>query len=115
MKMVIAYIQTFMMEKVMKALQDIPGVPGASVMECRGFGRGRARGESAVLATEVATQGTLRKLRVETMIPDELEDRVVRAIREAALTGNRGDGKVYVASLERAMRIRTAEEGDAAL
>ena len=115
MKMVIAYIQPFTVEKVIKALQDIPGVPGASVMECRGFGRGRAKGESAALATEVAQYGTLRKLRLETMIPDELEERVVRAIREAAVTGVRGDGKVYVASIERAMRIRTAEEGNAAL
>ena len=115
MKMVIAYIQSHMGEKVMSALQAIPEVPGASLVEVRGFGRGRGKGEASALATQVAQWGTLRKLRIETVIPDALEEKVVKVLREAAFTGSYGDGKIYVTSIDSAMRIRTAEVGDAAL
>ena len=115
MKMIIAYIQSYMAQKVMEALQDIPEIPGASLTEVRGFGRGRGRGETAALATQVARFGTLRKQRIETMIPDEMEDQVVKLIQEAARSGNYGDGKVYVVQLEHAVRIRTGEEGPEAL
>ena len=115
MKMVIAYIQSHMGEKVMHALQSIPEVPGATLIEVRGFGRGRGKGEASALATPITEWGTLRKLRVETMVADELVDKVVKAIRDAGYTGHYGDGKVYVTSIESALRIRTAEEGEAAL
>lgn len=115
MKMVIAYVPPFVQEKVVKALQDIPELPGASFMDIRGFGRGRGKKELEPLATELSTSGTLRKLRVEVMIPDSLEDTVVNAIKESAHTGTRGNGKIYVTSLERALMIRTGEEGDAGL
>lgn len=115
MKMIIAYIQAHMGEKVMRALQDIPEVPGASLIEIRGFGRGRGKGEASALATQVAQWGTLRKLRIETMVSDSLVDKVVKTIREAAHTGSYGDGKIYVTSIESALRVRTGEVGDVAL
>ena len=113
MKAVIAFVQPFMAEKVVQALHGVPRLSGASFTEVRGFGRGRAQG--AIDATEEELIGTVSKVRVEVMVPDDLEDQVVRAIQQAGHTGNRGDGKVYVASLERAVRISTGEEGELAV
>ena len=115
MKMVVAYIPPFVKDVVLKALQDTPELPGASIGEVHGFGRGRGARERESLATELGNHGTLRKLRLETMVPDELEDVVVQKIREAANIDQAGNGKIYVLSLDRAVRIRTGEEGDGAL
>jgi len=115
MKMVIAYIQPFTADQVVKALQAIPQVVGATLTECQGFGRGRGSVEAEPLATEKDRFGTLRKMRVESMIPDNLEETVVQAIRTAAYTGRNGDGKIYVTSIHRAVRIRTGQEGEAGL
>jgi len=59
--------------------------------------------------------GVIKKRRVEVMVPDRLEEAVVETIRPAARTGRKGDGKIYVVPLERAVRIRTGEEGEAAV
>ena len=115
MKMVIAYFQPYMAERVVSTLQGMPEVPGATLVEATGFGRGRGKREQTAPTTEIAQFGMLRKMRLEVMIPDELEDRVVQAIREAAHTGDYGDGKIYVTALDRALRIRTGEEGAEAL
>ena len=117
MKVVIAFVQPFLAAKVVQALHAVPGLSGATFTEVKGFGRGRAKGAAKPTETEVEEEllGTLPKVRVETMIPDGLEDQVVKAIREAAHTGNRGDGKVYVASIRRAVRISTGEEGEHAV
>ena len=117
MKVVIAFVQPFMAGKVVQALHAVPGLSGATFTEVRGFGRGRAKGGKKETEVEIEEEllGTLSKVRVEAMVPDELEDRVVKAIREAAHTGNRGDGKVYVSSIGRAVRISTVEEGNQAV
>ena len=117
MKMVIAFVQPFMAEKVVQALHAVTGLSGATFTDVRGFGRGRTKDETELTEAEVEEQllGTLPKVRVEAMIPDELEDLVVRTIEAAAHTGNRGDGKVYVSSIERAVRISTREEGEQAV
>jgi nitrogen regulatory protein P-II 1 len=108
MKQIIAFVQPFMADKVVDALHAVKGLPGATVTECRGFGRGRARtqGREDLL-------GTVPRVRIDAMVPDGIVDEVVKTIREAAHTGNRGDGKVYVAPLEDAVRISTGEEGEA--
>ena len=111
MKMVIAYVQPFMASHVVHALHQVPGVSGASFVRVRGFGRGRSREGPT---PEVLLDGADR-VRVEVMVSDDLEDLVVRTIRQAAHTGNSGDGKVYVAELRRAVRIATGEEGDRAI
>lgn len=112
MKMIIAFIQPFMADKVVRALHEIEGLSGATVARVRGFGRGRARG---AVGSEEEIVGTTAKVRVEVMVNDELEERVVRAIEHAARTGRKGDGKVYVTALERAVRIGTGEEGAVAV
>lgn len=111
MKLVIAFIQPFMAPDVVNALHRVPGLTGASFSEVKGFGRGR----STVRANPADPHGTVDKLRIEVMVSDNLEDHVVRAIREAAHTGNRGDGKIYTIAIDRALRIATAEEGDHAV
>ena len=75
--------------------------------------RGRSRAASDV--TEEELRGSAPKIRVEAMVLDGLADQVVRVIRDAAHTGTRGDGKVYVAPLEYALRIGTGEHDDSAV
>ena len=111
MKMIVAFVQPFMASQVIQALHEVQGVTGASYSMVRGFGRGRSR-DTAVQET---LEGGVEKMRIEVVIPDELEDPVVRAIQIAARTGNDGDGKVYVAPVERAVRIATGEEGPASV
>lgn len=112
MKYIIAFVQPFMADKVVHALHAIDGLSGATFTRVRGFGRGRAKA-SPFSAEGIV--GTSDKLRVEAMVPDALEDRVVQAIVAAAHTGKIGDGKVYVTAVERAVRIRTGETGDVAV
>lgn len=113
MKIIIGFIQPFKARNVVEALHGIRGLTGATFTDVRGFGRGRAKGASGVTDEELL--GTVPKVRVEAMVPDDLVDVVVRAIRESARTGNRGDGKVYVIPMEKAARVGTAEEGEAAV
>ena len=113
MKMVIAFIQPFMAEKVVQALHLVDGLSGASFWTVHGFGRGRGEAPGASRHEEIL--GAIKKVRVEVMVPARLEETVVRIIRDAAHTGRRGDGKIYVTSLERAVRIQTGEEGDTAV
>lgn len=108
MRMIVAYVHPFMASQVMEALHQLPGVSGASFSESKGFGRGR----SAVDAPESEElYGTTDKVRVEVVVRDEIEDAVVQAIRGAAHTGNRGDGKIFVLQVAKALRIATNDEG----
>lgn len=112
MKTVIAFVQPFMAEKVIQALHGVEGLSGATCTRVYGFGRGR--GGSAEHRHEEVF-GTTAKVRIEAMIPDRLERSVVDVIRHAAHTGRKGDGKIYVIPVERAIRIRTGEEDEAAV
>lgn len=109
--MILAFVHPFMVSHVERALHAIHGVTGATFTAARGFGRGRGRDapEAEVIA------GTSDKVRVEVAVPAALEEIVVRAIRDAARTGGRGDGKVYVLPVSRAVRVATGEEGAAAI
>lgn len=110
MKMIIAFVQPFMAKRVIDALHGVEGLSGATLTEARGFGRGRARG---TVVTDEELLGSTPRVRVEAMVPDDLANQIVQVIRDAAHTGNRGDGKVYVVPLERALRIQTGEDQDA--
>ena len=112
MKTVIAFVQPFMAEKVIQALHGIEGLSGATCTRVQGFGRGRSR---TAEGRREDLLGTSVKMRIDAMIPDHLERDVVEAIRHAAHTGRKGDGKIFVLPLERAIRIRTGEEGEAAV
>lgn len=109
MKAIIAFIQPVAVQRVVDALHRVPGISGATFTEGEGFGRGRPSDQ----AVHEVLYGTDARTRVEVMVRDDLEDAVVHAILDAARTGSRGDGKIYVARVDRAIRIATGEEGEA--
>jgi nitrogen regulatory protein PII len=98
MKEVKAIIQPFMLDKVVDALEDIPGVPGFTVSEVRVFGVG-AQGDERVR--------DVKKLKIEIMVPATLASEVVNRLAEAAHTGNPGDGGVFVIDISESVSILT--------
>lgn len=113
MKLIVAFIKPQMLPDVILALHDIHLLPGISVTDVRGFGRGRAKD-----ASDRVTEGTmdfLHRVRLETVCPDDLVEETIVAIERNAHTGLRGDGKIYVANVEQAIRISTGERGEAAV
>lgn len=110
MKLIIAYLQPFLVEKVVQALHSTPGVSGATVTHARGFGRGRQAGEQ-----EEEIYGTSARARLEVAANDDCVAPLVKKIASAAHTGKRGDGKILVLPLETAIRIQTGEEGASVL
>ena len=112
MKMVSAIIKPFKLDDVRAALSEI-GINGMTVCEVKGFGR--QKGHTELYRGAEYTVDYIPKVRVDTAVEDELVERVIEAITEAAGTGKIGDGKIFVAPLENAVRIRTGESGAAAL
>ena len=111
MKMVMAIIKPFKLDDVCEALADA-GVAGITVTEVKGFGR--QKGHTELYRGAEYVVDFLPKLKLEVAVTDDQVDTVVEAILKAANTGKIGDGKVFVYSLERAVRIRTGElDGDA--
>ena len=112
MKQVTAIIKPFKLDEVREALAEV-GVNGLTVTEVKGFGRQKGHTELYRGAEYVAD--FLPKIRVEMVVVDVAVDGVIEAIVKAARTGKIGDGKIFVSSVEQAVRIRTGESGDAAL
>ena len=112
MKMVAAVIKPFKLDDVREALSDI-GVQGITVTEVKGFGR--QKGHTELYRGAEYVVDFLPKVKIELAVPDELLDRVIEAIMNAAKTGKIGDGKIFVYGLEQAIRIRTGETGAEAL
>jgi nitrogen regulatory protein P-II 1 len=112
MKQVIAFIPPQHVEKVLEALDRIP-VRGLSLHEVRGFGRGRAQLLQEGPSTPVRQFSV--KVRLEIICRDDEAERIARTIQHAAHTGRPGDGKIFIAPIERAISIVTGEEDDAAL
>ncbi len=112
MKLVTAIIKPFKLDEVREALSEI-GVQGMTVSEVKGFGR--QKGHTELYRGAEYTVDFLPKLRLELAVADALVEQVVEALCTAAHTGKIGDGKIFVLPLEQAVRIRTGEQGDAAL
>jgi nitrogen regulatory protein PII len=109
--MVTAIIKPFKLDDVREALAEV-GVQGITVTEVKGFGR--QKGHTELYRGAEYVVDFLPKIKVEAAITDDLVDRVVEAIQNAANTGKIGDGKIFVLPLERVVRIRTGElDGDA--
>ena len=111
MKIIIAVIQPFMLNKLTAELEEIGDFPGLTVSDVRGFGRRVDAGGNRF--TEL--QPYRPKTRVEIVARDEMAETIVEAIRKYARTGNHGDGKIFVLSVEETIRIQTGESGDAAI
>ena len=112
MKMVTAIIKPFKLDDVREALSDI-GVQGVTVTEVKGFGR--QKGHTELYRGAEYVVDFLPKVKIELAIDDALLDQVTEAISKAANTGKIGDGKIFVYSLDQAIRIRTGETGPDAL
>ncbi|MGH8278060.1 MAG: P-II family nitrogen regulator [Gammaproteobacteria bacterium] len=112
MKMVTAVIKPFKLDDVREALSDI-GVQGITVTEVKGFGR--QKGHTELYRGAEYVVDFLPKMKIELAVPDDLLDRAVEAISNAAKTGKIGDGKIFVYTLEQAIRIRTGETDAQAL
>lgn len=112
MKLITAIIKPFKLDDVRDALGEV-GVTGMTVSEVKGFGR--QKGHTELYRGAEYVVDFLPKLKLEIAVPDADADRVVETIVETAASGRIGDGKIFVSSLERAVRIRTGEEGDDAL
>jgi nitrogen regulatory protein P-II 1 len=112
MKRIETIIKPFKLEEVKDALGEV-GIQGMTVTEVKGFGR--QKGHTEIYRGSEYTVDFLPKVKIEIMVPDKLVDTAVAAIVKAAKTGKIGDGKVFVAPIDQAVRIRTGETGDAAL
>ena len=106
MKIVMAVIKPFKLEEVRDALTSI-GVHGLTVTEVKGYGR--QKGHTEIYRGAEYAVSFLPKLKIEVAVNANLVDQVIEAITAAARTGQIGDGKIFVSSLEQAVRIRTGE------
>jgi nitrogen regulatory protein P-II 2 len=112
MKMVVAIIKPFKLDDVRSALAEV-GIQGITVTEVKGFGR--QKGHTELYRGAEYVVDFLPKVKLELAVDDDQVDRVVEAIIETARTGKIGDGKIFVADLGQAVRIRTGEAGSRAL
>ena len=108
MKMITAIIKPFKLDDVREAVADI-GIQGITVTEVKGFGRQRGHTELYRGAEYVVE--FLPKAKIELAVADDVAEQVVEAIANTARTGKIGDGKIFVTTLEEAIRIRTGETG----
>lgn len=112
MKMILAFIPPHRLDRVTRALEHIDGFTGMTVTAAEGFGREK-------LTEPQNVRGQLEDftptVRVESVVDDGLADAVVEAVVDAAHTGSRGDGKVFVLPVEVAVRIKTGEKGEHAV
>ena len=108
MKKIEAIIKPFKLDEVKEALQEV-GVQGLSVIEVKGFGR--QKGHTELYRGAEYVVDFLPKVKIETVIDDDLVDAAIEAIIGAAKTDKIGDGKIFVTSVEQAIRIRTGESG----
>jgi nitrogen regulatory protein P-II 2 len=112
MKLITAVVKPFRLDDIRNALGEV-GVQGMTVTEVKGFGR--QRGHTELYRGAEYVVDFLPKVKIEVAVTDELADRVIEAIIEAAKTGKVGDGKIFVTNLEQVYRIRTGETGDQAV
>jgi nitrogen regulatory protein P-II 1 len=112
MKKIEAVIKPFKLNEVKTALKEI-GIQGMTVTEVKGFGR--QKGHTEIYRGSEYTVDFLPKVKIETVVPDNMVTQAIEAIIKTAKTGKIGDGKVFVSNIENAYRIRTEEEGDSAV
>ena len=112
MKMVMAVIKPFKLDDVRDALTAL-GVEGMTVTQVTGFGR--QKGQTDMGGSGDLAVSFLPKVKLEMAVNDDLADKVVKAIQDAALTGRIGDGKIFVYDITQAVRIRTGEKNEDAL
>ena len=108
MKKIEAIIKPFKLDEVKEALNEV-GLKGLTVIEAKGFGR--QKGHTELYRGAEYVVDFLPKVKIELVIDDNLAERAIEAIREAAHTGRIGDGKIFISTIDEAIRIRTGEHG----
>ncbi len=108
MKKIDAIIKPFKLDEVKEALHEI-GIQGITVTEAKGFGR--QKGHTELYRGAEYVVDFLPKVKVEVVLDDNLVERAIEAIQQAAHTGRIGDGKIFVSAIDEAIRIRTGERG----
>ncbi|MEX0924103.1 MAG: P-II family nitrogen regulator [Rhodovibrionaceae bacterium] len=108
MKKIEAIIKPFKLDEVKEALHEV-GIKGITVIEAKGFGR--QKGHTELYRGAEYVVDFLPKVKVEVVIEDDLVERTVEAIQQTAHTGRIGDGKIFVSTIDEAIRIRTGERG----
>ena len=112
MKKIEAIIKPFKLDEVKDALNQI-GLKGITVLEAKGFGR--QKGHTELYRGAEYVVDFLPKVKIEVVMEDALVDRAIEAIQQAAHTGRIGDGKIFVSTIDEAIRIRTGERGGDAI
>ncbi len=112
MKMITAIVKPFKLDEVREALGEV-GVTGLTVTEVKGFGR--QKGHTELYRGAEYVVDFLPKIKVEAVVASDQVERAIDAIVKAARTGKIGDGKIFVTSVERTIRIRTGEQDEAAV
>ena len=112
MKKIEAIIKPFKLDEVKKALHEV-GLQGITVIEAKGFGR--QKGHTELYRGAEYVVDFLPKVKIELVIPDDMLERAVEAIQQAAYTGRIGDGKIFISSIEEAIRVRTGEKENEAI
>ena len=112
MKKIEAIVKPFKLDEVKEALHGI-GIQGMTVTEVKGFGR--QKGHTELYRGAEYVVDFLPKIKIEIAVSDELVDKAVQVVVEAANTGRIGDGKIFVLDVEEVVRIRTGERGAAAV
>jgi nitrogen regulatory protein P-II 1 len=108
MKKIEAVIKPFKLDEVKEALHEV-GLQGITVTEAKGFGR--QKGHTELYRGAEYVVDFLPKVKIEIVLDDAMLDRAIEAIKKAAHTGRIGDGKIFVSTIEDAIRIRTGERG----
>lgn len=112
MKLIMAIIKPFKLDAVRVVLTEL-GVEGMTVSEVKGFGR--QKGQTEIYRGAEYNIEFVPKVKIEIVADDGRAERIVEAIRDAAMTEKIGDGKIFVVDVEQAVRIRTGETGESAL
>lgn len=108
MKKIEAVVKPFKLDEVKEALQEI-GIQGITITDVRGFGR--QKGHTELYRGAEYVVDFLPKVKIEVVVEDQMVERVVEAIIQAARTGRIGDGKIFIIPVDEAIRIRTGESG----
>ncbi len=108
MKKIEAIIKPFKLDEVKEALHEI-GLQGLTVVEAKGFGR--QKGHTELYRGAEYVVDFLPKVKIELVLEDHLVERAIEAIQQAAHTGRIGDGKIFISTIDEAIRIRTGEKG----
>lgn len=112
MKKIEAIIKPFKLEEVRDALNDL-GIDGMTVSEVKGFGR--QKGHTEIYRGSEYTVDFLPKVKIEVVVQDSSADAAMDAVLKSARTGKIGDGKIFVSTVEQAVRIRTEEKNELAI